>query len=642
MASHSLEKIKDNNFEDAPDESSFFIAQKPISDEFEGRYEILEEIGQGGMGVVYKARQPALQKLYAIKMLHSVHNKETILRFEREAKAISKLDHVNLITSHDFGVSNDGRPYMVMDFVEGTSLAQLIERDRKLPLRQTLEICIQVARGMAYAHAQGVLHRDLKPGNIMLITQPDGGKLVKIIDFGIAKVIEENASSSLTQTGDVFGSPYYMSPEQAVGRGIDERSDIYSLGCVMYEMLTGVLPFRGASAFETLYAHMNEKVPTLKLNALKEQFPLPVEKLVAKALAKDQKDRWQSMSEFEYELSSILKVLDSPFRALLQNLELDGPNKIKLKVWHGVAIGAIAMMILVALISFWPSFLPAVHEKPLVSAQQYLKEQKLDDPNEMARLVIMNGSPVVALDALDCTDDGLKWFQKRNDIVRLGVSGTSITSAGLKYLTHLPLQTLQMNQTGVSDLSSVAKIRTLENVELNKSLVTSASLNSLTQLPNLKSLRVQEDALNDSAIDVFLKMPKLEYLSIGKNPEITDSGVAKLSKLSNLKTLRLVSLHIGDASLKNVDQLKNLKTIDLNGTNITDKSLAKLSQMPLRELYLSSTNVTDAGLRLLSKCGTLDHVTLNDCPKVSKEAVIELTDSLAHCKVDHFKKARFH
>ncbi len=434
----------------------------------------------------------------------------------------------------------------------------------------------------------------------------------------------------------------YMSPEQAVGRGIDERSDIYSLGCVMYEMLTGVLPFRGASAFETLYAHMNEKVPTLKLNAFKEQFPLPVEKLVAKALAKEQKDRWQSMSELEYELSNILKVLDSPFRALLQNLELDGPNKIKVKVWHGVAIGAVAMMILVAVISFWPSFMPLVHDKPLVSAQQYLKEQKLDDPNEMAKLVIMNGSPSVALDALDCNDDGLKWFQKRNDIVKLGMSGTSITSAGLKYLTHLPLQTLQMNQTGVSDLTSVAKIRTLENVELNKTFVTSATLSSLTELPNLKALRVQEDALNDSAIEVFLKMPKLEYLSIGKNAEITDAGVNKLFKLNSLKTLRLVSLHIGDEGLKNVNHLENLKIIDLNGTNITDRTLAKISQMPLRELYLSGTNVTNDGIRLLSKCGTLDHLTLNDCPKVSQKAVEELRESFAHCKVDHFKKARFH
>lgn len=643
MASYSLEKIKDNNFEDAHNEQSFFVAEKPISDEFDGRYEILEELGKGGMGVVYKARQPALQKLYAIKMLHSVHNNEIILRFEREAKAISKLDHVNLITSHDFGVSTDGRPYMVMDFIEGTSLAQIIETEHKLPLRQTLEICIQIARGMAYAHAQGVLHRDLKPGNIMLISQSNGGKLVKIIDFGIAKVVEENApSNNLTQTGDVFGSPYYMSPEQAVGRGIDERSDIYSLGCVMYEMLTGVLPFRGASAFETLYAHMNEKVPTLKLNALKEQFPLPVEKLVAKALAKERSDRWQSMNEVEYELNSILQVLDSPFKALLQNLDLDRSNLIKLKVWHGAAIGAVSAMILIAVILFWPTFLPPVHDKPLVSAQQYLKEQKLDDPNEMARLVIMNGSPAVALDALDCNDDGLKFFQQRTDITKIGLSGTSITGAGLKYLTHLPLKHLFLNQTGVSDLSSLANIPTLEFIELNKSLVTSETLESLTKLPNLRSIRAQECKLDDSAIDVFLNVPSLQFLWIGKNPGFTDAGIDRLSKASGLKTLRLTNLRIGDDSLKNIDQLKNLKVLDLDGTNVTDKILSKISRLQLRELHLSSTNVTDEGIRDLTKCVTLDRLTVIDCPKVSQRAVDELTRSLAHCKVERVKKTRFH
>ena len=274
MASHSLEKIKKPADQDAAKVSFVVGAESPILPtilpipvELAGRYEIIEEVGKGGMGVVYKARQPALQKLYAIKMLHSLHATETILRFELEAKAISKLDHVNLITSHDFGVTVDGRPYMVMDFIEGTSLAQLIESEVRLPLALTLDVAVQIARAMAYAHAQGVLHRDLKPSNIMLVRQPDGSMLVKIIDFGIAKMLvsdEDGSSSNLTQTGDVFGSPFYMSPEQAMGRGIDERSDIYSLGCLIYEMLTGVLPFRGASAFETLYKHMHDDVPTLK------------------------------------------------------------------------------------------------------------------------------------------------------------------------------------------------------------------------------------------------------------------------------------------------------------------------------------------------------------------------------------------
>lgn len=641
LASHSLEKIKSSNHEDAA-ESSFFIGEKPISSEFEGRYEIVEEVGKGGMGVVYKARQPALQKLYAIKMLHSVHNNETILRFEREAKAISKLDHVNLITSHDFGVSSDGRPYMVMDFIEGTSLARTIELQRKLPLRQALEICIKVARGMAYAHAQGVLHRDLKPGNIMLIDQPDGSKLVKIIDFGIAKVVEANDRHDLTRTGDVFGSPYYMSPEQAVGRGIDERSDIYSLGCVMYEMLTGVVPFRGASAFETLYAHLNESVPALRVNAPGENFPAAVEKVVSKALAKDQKDRWQTMPELEHELTGILKILDSPLKTLLHHLDFESSPVSKFKLTHVIAVAAALTTVIVAGISFWPAPAPPVKEKQELSGKEYLKDQKLDDPNELARSIILNGTSEVSLESLDCSDEALKWCKERNDVIRLDVNGTSITGVGLKYVTHLPLQILQMSQTGVSDLQNLAFIKTLENIELNRTLIKTRHLRSLIGLPKLKVLKIEENNLNDDCIDQIVQMPNLEYLSLCHNSGITDDGVNKLMSLKKLKGLRLGSLRIGDDGLRNIERLKNLRSLDLNGTDVTDKTLAKLSRMPLHELYLSGTNVTDEGVRQLVNCGTLDHLTLNSCPKVSKGVVSQLRSSLAHCKVDHFKTSRFH
>ncbi|HEY9732313.1 MAG TPA: protein kinase [Drouetiella sp.] len=639
MASHSLERIKKDSQEDAA-RQSFFVGEIPVSSEFEGRYEILEEIGKGGMGVVYKARQPALQKLYAIKMLHSVHVKETILRFEREAKAISKLDHINLITSHDFGVSTDGRPYMVMDFIEGTSLATTIKINRKLSLAQTLEICIQIARGMAYAHAQGVLHRDLKPGNIMLIKQPDGGQLVKIIDFGIAKVVEADEPHELTRTGDVFGSPYYMSPEQAVGRGIDERSDIYSLGCVMYEMLTGVVPFRGASAFETLYAHLNEPVPTLRSKAAREHFPSAVEKLVAKALAKDQKDRWQSMTDLESELNSLKRAINSPWKTLLHHLDFEAPSANKPKIGHLVAAAALVTMGIVALISFWPSSSPPVKENHELSGEEYLREQKLDDPNELAKPIILNGTTELSLEALDCSDEALKWCRERNDIVKLNLCGTSITGIGLKYLTHLPLQVLQMNQTGVSDLESLKQIPTLESLELNKTLINGSTLRAIAKLGNLKALRVQDDRLSNDAIDTIVKLPRLEYLTISHNGGINDDGIAKLMELKNLKSLRMSSMRISDDGVRNIDRLKQLRTLDLSGTNITDKTLFKLKDLPLQELFLSSTNVTDEGVRQLTKCGMLDRLALNGCPKVSKAVVSELRESLAHCRVEHSRTAR--
>ncbi len=641
MASHSLEKIKSTNQEDA-NKQSFFIGEKPVSAEFEGRYEILEEIGKGGMGVVYKARQPALQKLYAIKMLHSVHVKETILRFEREAKAISKLDHANLITSHDFGVTADGRPYMVMDFIEGTSLAALLQVKERLSIKQALQISIQIARGMAFAHAQGVLHRDLKPGNVMLITQPDGNQIVKIIDFGIAKVVEGNEPHDLTRTGDVFGSPYYMSPEQAVGRGIDERSDIYSLGCVMYEMLTGVVPFRGASAFETLYAHINESVPSLRQNNPNEQFPTAVEKTVARALAKDQKDRWQTMSELESELSGILKVLDSPLKTLLHSLDFDAPRAMKFKMSYVIAVAAISMMSLVALISFWPSSSPPVKENREISGTEYLRDQRLDDPNELAKPIILNGTTEVSLEALDCSDEGLKWCRQRNDIVKLNLSGTSITGGGLKYLTHLPLKNLQMNQTGVSDLDNLAKIPSLECIELNKTLIKDDCLRSIAQLPNLRTLKVHEDNLHDEAINEILKHKNLEYLSIGSNSGITDDGVNKLMDLKKLRVLRLSADRVSDDGLRRVEQLKDLRVLDLNGTDITDKTVARVSRLNLQDLSLSGTNVSDDGVRQLVNCSMLTHLTLNGCPKVSKQVVKELRESLAHCKVDHNRTSHFH
>ncbi len=637
MASHSLEKIKNPADEDADKQSFFIGAEQQIPIELAGRYEIIEEIGKGGMGVVYKARQPSLQKLYAIKMLHSVHVNETILRFEREARAISKLDHVNLITSHDFGVTVDGRPYMVMDFIEGTSLAHLIKEQGKLSLSLALDICVQIAKGMAYAHAQGVLHRDLKPGNIMLVLQPDGSRLVKIIDFGIAKILVADEVSNLTQTGDVFGSPYYMSPEQAVGRGIDERSDIYSLGCLFYEMLTGVLPFRGASAFETLYMHMHEPVPTLKKNSLKQQFPVPVERLVAKMLAKEQVARWQSMTELESELNSLQKVVNSPFQSLLQHVQFDRQSKFKFNAWYGTAIGAMLVMSVVGAISFWPSPQPEVHDKPEITASEDLREQRLDDPNELAKPVILNSGTAISLESLELNDQALKWFQKRNDVEKINLNGTGVTSSGIKYLSHLPLKSLTLNQTGVSDLAlpTIAKIGTLERLELNTTMVTSAGLKSLIKLPNLKEIRLQDNNLEDSALESLTKFPKLVNLSLSKNPNLTDKAIGTLSKLTNLNVLRLSGIHVGDKGIKDFGRLRNLKTLDLTSTDVTDASMAMISRLPLRQLYLSNTSVTDEGVLLLKKCVHLDRLSVNSCPNVSAAAVRELRQNLAHCKVDH-------
>jgi serine/threonine protein kinase len=206
-----------------------------------GRYEVLDEIGQGAMGVVYKARDPLIDRVVAIKTINlsmAMDEKEEYEgRFYQEAKAAGRLNHPNIVTIYDVGKSGNVA-YIAMEFLEGRELRDIMNDGALLPVDQVLHIVAQVAQGLAYAHEHDIVHRDVKPSNIMVIR--DGH--VKITDFGIARM----ASSSVrTQTGMVLGSPKYMSPEQVMGKAIDQRSDIFSLGVMLYEMLTGEAPFNG-------------------------------------------------------------------------------------------------------------------------------------------------------------------------------------------------------------------------------------------------------------------------------------------------------------------------------------------------------------------------------------------------------------
>lgn len=219
---------------------------------FAEKYEIVENLGSGGMSTVYRARHKFLEKEVAIKILRSNLSSDAVAiqRFQMEAKAVFDLNNQHLLGVYDFGVSPDGQAYIVMDYLEGESLAEYIEREKILNLPFVLAIFRDIASGLAHAHAHGVLHRDIKPSNIMLV-RGDSRIIAKIVDFGLAKSYD-GTDLRLTQTGEVFGSPLYMSPEQCQGLKLDQRSDLYSFGCLMYETLTGYAPILGNSAYETI------------------------------------------------------------------------------------------------------------------------------------------------------------------------------------------------------------------------------------------------------------------------------------------------------------------------------------------------------------------------------------------------------
>lgn len=328
------------------------------SDPWVGRklnnYQIREIIGTGGMGVVYLAYHELMDKQVAIKMLRAalVTDSMSVKRFTREAQAASKLNHPHIITMYDHGFTNTGQPFMVMDYLRGHALSQIIKENGNVGVDRAIGILVQACEALDHAHKNGVIHRDLKPANIMLITAEDQADFVKVVDFGVAKVMQAGVSQeaqSLTQAGEVCGSPVYMSPEQCLGKELDMRSDIYSMGVLIYETLTGKLPFLGKNMVETMQMHVQE-TPKRFSEVRPDLFiPERVEAVVLKALSKELDARPQTMGELANDLR---QAIPRPDRGFLRAAIPADPSLLKDKekqrrewIMLGIIGGAAAAVI---------------------------------------------------------------------------------------------------------------------------------------------------------------------------------------------------------------------------------------------------------------------------------------------------------
>lgn len=280
-------------------------------DVFADRYEIIGLLGDGGWGKVYKAQHKLMKRSVAIKVLlpHLVKSQQALKRFQQEARAASSLNHPNVMTVFDFGLTVDGLPFLVMDLLEGVSLSAVLQSDQYLPVERSLRIFMQVCEGLAHAHEKGVIHRDVKPNNLMLVKYIGQSDFVKIVDFGIAKLAlpGEGEGNDLTQTGEIFGSPMYMSPEQCRGKELDARSDIYSTGCVLYRCLAGRPAFVGRDAMECMFKQVHDEPEPFRDACPDLNLPAALEVVVFKALAKDPESRFQNMIEFRDALMELYR-----------------------------------------------------------------------------------------------------------------------------------------------------------------------------------------------------------------------------------------------------------------------------------------------------------------------------------------------
>lgn len=267
--------------------------------EIDGRYTIESVIAGGGMGKVYRARQHSLDRLVAIKLLHPAlaSSDNAIKRFEREARTVSALRHSNTVRIHDFGCAQNGRLYFVMELLRGQPLRAAITPGVPMDPERVIDILSAACASLAEAHGAGVVHRDLKPDNIYLASDA-GEEQVKVLDFGFAKLLDAFDEETLTATGMVGGTPFYLSPEMAQERPIDHRSDVYSLGVVLYEMLCGDPPFTSRSPLNVILQHVDAPVPSLGTKLPSDLVCEPLAEVAYRALEKDPDDRFQTIEDF--------------------------------------------------------------------------------------------------------------------------------------------------------------------------------------------------------------------------------------------------------------------------------------------------------------------------------------------------------
>ncbi|MEM7583951.1 MAG: protein kinase, partial [Acidobacteriota bacterium] len=332
-------------------------------------YELLEELGRGGMGVVYKARDTRLDRFVAVKVLpaEKVAHRERQQRFVQEAKSASALNHPNIVTVYDIA-EEDGTSFIAIEYVAGKTLAELIPR-QGMRLGEVLKHAVQIASALTAAHQGGIVHRDLKPGNVIV---GDDGRL-RLVDFGLAKLVEADSDSDVTltfresgpqtQEGTILGTAAYMSPEQAVGRAVDARSDIFSLGSLLYEMATGRSAFQGDSAMSTLGAIIHKEPEPLP-----PEVPHDLQKLIERCLRKDVARRYQHMADVKVVLEELKDASDSgtlvatPITA--PTTQLQSPRAA---LWRRASVlGPVLAVAVLALAAWWWRPQPSVETAPLV------------------------------------------------------------------------------------------------------------------------------------------------------------------------------------------------------------------------------------------------------------------------------------
>lgn len=628
------------------------------------RYKPISIMGSGASGVVYQCVDRMLNKRVAIKSLHVIERSQ-LVAFQREAITTSNLRHDNVVKILDFGATEGGSPYMVMDFVHGVDLQTRVVEKGPLSQWQAVYLTYKLAQGLAHAHSQEIFHRDIKSSNILVTVDPTGQFEPVLIDFGVAQFKTGNANE-LDKTG-IVGSPLYMAPDQAMGREYDARSEIYSLGCCLFETLTGTVPFQGNSALETMSMHAHHEPPTLadalQDSSIESEFNHNLERLVATCLAKDPDSRYQSAQQLASALKEILDsgelvptkeevAVESPVFSELVMPRVSGTTKVIAATVAGLLLVGLSTLI------FNRTFHPQAQiiekkfevnglddfglttEKTLLGKARagpfadtvnwdFIEEpgsdlKKKPGGGTFQQYVAPSslggtGKEMMTVGEGEVTDADLAKL-KGKKIDFLIVHSRYINGSGLKYLIGTGIRSLDIGHSSIDEngMKELAKLTDITSLNLEFNPVTDRGLSYIANLP-LHLLVLKRTTITDKSMETIRKISSLMTLTLS-GTAVTKDGIMSLKDMPNLQMLDCSKM----TSLSDLDGIEkfHLKHLVLADTSINDRTIAQIVKIPtITRLILDKTKITDFMFGLLPRLKQLERISVMECEGISEEAI---------------------
>lgn len=626
------------------------------------RYKILDELGAGGMGTVYKVFDSILDKVFALKVLRfdARSSPNEALRFQKEAKAAGNLVHKNIMKVIDFGVTSDEIPYMVLEFLEGQTLKDLILEEGPLPIDRAIPMISQIVSALECAHSQGVVHRDLKSHNIMVCESGADQPIVKLYDFGIAQISINNMT--LTAPNAIVGTPVYMSPEQAQGGKVDHRTDIYSLGCVLFEMLTGEPPFKGESSLELLDQHINRPaqligkiIPALSGHVLEE--------VVQRCLEKKPHNRFQDAGEILQQMNSLVLKSETPLEVAPPKTGNANPE---LRAVAGVAVALLILFGLALFITL--KVITPLKDEPVSSTSPIAPAPALDrsidlekelDPkyhmidttldlkqsqyaDEVLSKIAQSTVKVkrVLLDHATISDKGMAALAMLKSVKRIEADGlTGVTAGGISKLKKLSsLETLHLQNFLVPDpaFDIVGDLKGLK--EFVGTDFDEHRFQVISKLPDLELFRVENVVADQNSLKILSRLKNLNVIDLNKCSKLDSKALGLLASLSRLHHFELnktpLLKRLNDNPLNHISKFRGLRTLGLEYDNLTDEDMDLIKSMnTLRTLKLNGNDkLTDEALRKIEKL-ELEKLHVDGCDQISDDAIETYKRCHPQCEV---------